>query len=173
MLPRRLRCAARRRCLGRRQDDRVYQAIRHADRRLRQLRQRRSHRLGRALGAGARLQRRLVEQHQVPRNDSRRHQDRQRHRREALFLYHHPDACGASQRRDPLYALPHLARRPGKGNGRLQRPRSRPPQRLICEKLVEDERAQGVKFVDVTVDWWKTHPKIDQQVIDLIKIVQH
>ena len=42
-----------------------------------------------------------------------------------------------------------------------------------AKKLVESERAQGVKFVDVTVDWWKTHPKIDQQVIDLIKRVQH
>jgi ABC-type Fe3+ transport system substrate-binding protein len=42
-----------------------------------------------------------------------------------------------------------------------------------AKKLVESERAQGVKFIDVTVDWWKTHPKIDQQVIDLIKIVQH
>ena len=42
-----------------------------------------------------------------------------------------------------------------------------------AKKLVEGERAKGVKFVDVTVDWWKTHPKIDQQVIDLIKIVQH
>jgi ABC-type Fe3+ transport system substrate-binding protein len=40
-------------------------------------------------------------------------------------------------------------------------------------KLVDSARAQGVKFVDVTVDWWKTHPKIDQQVIDLIKLVQH
>jgi ABC-type Fe3+ transport system substrate-binding protein len=42
-----------------------------------------------------------------------------------------------------------------------------------AKKLVEGERANGTKFVDVTVDWWKTHPKIDQQVIDLIKIVQH
>jgi ABC-type Fe3+ transport system substrate-binding protein len=42
-----------------------------------------------------------------------------------------------------------------------------------AKKLVEGERARGVNFVDVTVDWWKTHPKIDQQVIDLIKLVQH
>ncbi|HEY1506518.1 MAG TPA: extracellular solute-binding protein [Stellaceae bacterium] len=42
-----------------------------------------------------------------------------------------------------------------------------------AKKLVEGERAKGVKFVDVTVDWWKTHPKIDRQVIDLIKLVQH
>jgi ABC-type Fe3+ transport system substrate-binding protein len=42
-----------------------------------------------------------------------------------------------------------------------------------ARKLVEDERAKGTQFVDVTVDWWKTHPKIDQQVIDLIKLVQH
>ena len=42
-----------------------------------------------------------------------------------------------------------------------------------AKKLVDSERAKGVKFVDVTVDWWKTHPKIDQQVIDLIKLVQH
>ena len=41
-----------------------------------------------------------------------------------------------------------------------------------AKKLVESEHAKGVKFVDVTVDWWKTHPKIDQQVIDLIKLVQ-
>ncbi|HWE75248.1 MAG TPA: extracellular solute-binding protein [Stellaceae bacterium] len=42
-----------------------------------------------------------------------------------------------------------------------------------AKKLVEGERAKGTKFVDVTVDWWKTHPKIDQQVIELIKLVQH
>jgi len=42
-----------------------------------------------------------------------------------------------------------------------------------ARKLVDSERAKGVKFVDVTVDWWKTHPKIDQQVIDVIKLVQH
>jgi hypothetical protein len=42
-----------------------------------------------------------------------------------------------------------------------------------AKKLVDGERANGTKFVDVTVDWWKTHPKIDKQVIDLIKIVQH
>jgi ABC-type Fe3+ transport system substrate-binding protein len=42
-----------------------------------------------------------------------------------------------------------------------------------AKKLVDGERAKGVKFVDVTVDWWKTHPRIDQQVIDLIKLVQH
>jgi ABC-type Fe3+ transport system substrate-binding protein len=42
-----------------------------------------------------------------------------------------------------------------------------------AKKLVDGERAKGVKFVDVTVDWWKTHAKIDQQVIDLIKLVQH
>jgi ABC-type Fe3+ transport system substrate-binding protein len=42
-----------------------------------------------------------------------------------------------------------------------------------AKKLVDAERAKGVTFVDVTVDWWKTHPKIDQQVIDLIKLVQH
>ena len=42
-----------------------------------------------------------------------------------------------------------------------------------AKKLVDSERAKGAKFVNVTVDWWKTHPKIDQQVIDLIKLVQH
>lgn len=42
-----------------------------------------------------------------------------------------------------------------------------------ARKLVESERADGVKFVDVTVDWWKTHPHIDQELIDLIKLVQH
>jgi len=42
-----------------------------------------------------------------------------------------------------------------------------------AKKLVEGERARGVVFIDVTVDWWKTHPQIDQQVIDLIKLVQH
>ena len=40
-------------------------------------------------------------------------------------------------------------------------------------KVVEGERAKGAKFVDVTVDWWKTHPHIDQEVISLIKLVQH
>jgi ABC-type Fe3+ transport system substrate-binding protein len=42
-----------------------------------------------------------------------------------------------------------------------------------AKQLIDSERANGARFVDVTVDWWKTHPKIDQQVIDLIKIVQH
>ena len=42
-----------------------------------------------------------------------------------------------------------------------------------AKKLVDGERAKGIEFVGVTVDWWKTHPMIDQQVIDLIKLVQH
>jgi hypothetical protein len=42
-----------------------------------------------------------------------------------------------------------------------------------AKRLVDGEREKGTKFVDVTVDWWKTHPKIDKQVIDLIKLVQH
>jgi ABC-type Fe3+ transport system substrate-binding protein len=42
-----------------------------------------------------------------------------------------------------------------------------------AKKLVEGERAKGVKFVDVTVDWWKTHPKINDELIQLIKLVQH
>jgi ABC-type Fe3+ transport system substrate-binding protein len=42
-----------------------------------------------------------------------------------------------------------------------------------AHKLVESERAKGIKFVDVTVDWWKTHPHIDPEVINLIKLVQH
>jgi ABC-type Fe3+ transport system substrate-binding protein len=42
-----------------------------------------------------------------------------------------------------------------------------------AKRLVDGERDKGTKFVDVTVDWWKTHPKIDKQVIDLIKLVQH
>lgn len=42
-----------------------------------------------------------------------------------------------------------------------------------AKKLVESERAKGVHFIDVTVDWWKTHPHIDQELVDLIKLVQH
>ncbi|HLI20107.1 MAG TPA: extracellular solute-binding protein [Stellaceae bacterium] len=42
-----------------------------------------------------------------------------------------------------------------------------------ARKRVESERAKGVRFIDVTVDWWKTHPHIDQELIDLIKLVQH
>lgn len=42
-----------------------------------------------------------------------------------------------------------------------------------AKKLVDGERAKGVKFIDVTVDWWKTHPHIDSELIDLIKLVQH
>ena len=42
-----------------------------------------------------------------------------------------------------------------------------------AKKVVAGERAKGVTFVDVTVDWWKTHPHIDQEVINLIKLVQH
>jgi ABC-type Fe3+ transport system substrate-binding protein len=39
-------------------------------------------------------------------------------------------------------------------------------------KFVANERAKGVKFTDVTVDWWKTHPNVDKQVVDLMKIVR-
>ncbi|HVA14478.1 MAG TPA: extracellular solute-binding protein [Stellaceae bacterium] len=42
-----------------------------------------------------------------------------------------------------------------------------------ARKVLDTERAKGVKFTDVTVDWWKTHPHIDREVIDLIKLVQH
>jgi ABC-type Fe3+ transport system substrate-binding protein len=42
-----------------------------------------------------------------------------------------------------------------------------------AKKLVDSERAKGVKFIDVTVDWWKTHPQIDHELIELIKLVQH
>ena len=42
-----------------------------------------------------------------------------------------------------------------------------------AHQMIAGEEAKGVKFTDVTVDWWKTHPQIDHDVIDLIKIVQH
>lgn len=38
--------------------------------------------------------------------------------------------------------------------------------------IVEGEKAKGTTFIDVTVDWWKTHPAIDKEVLDLIKIVR-
>jgi ABC-type Fe3+ transport system substrate-binding protein len=41
-----------------------------------------------------------------------------------------------------------------------------------ARSVVEGEKAKGVKFIDVTVDWWKTHPDIDRKVIDLIKIAR-
>ena len=41
-----------------------------------------------------------------------------------------------------------------------------------AKKLVDSERAKGVKFTDVTVDWWRTHPKIDDELAALIKLVQ-
>ena len=44
---------------------------------------------------------------------------------------------------------------------------------LYARKLVESERTKGVKFVDVTVDWWKAHPNIDHDLAGLIKLIQH
>ena len=41
-----------------------------------------------------------------------------------------------------------------------------------AHKMLAAERARGIKFIEVTVDWWKTHPGIDQQVLDLMKIVR-
>ncbi len=42
-----------------------------------------------------------------------------------------------------------------------------------ARKLVDDERAKGVKFIDVTVDWWQAHPGVDQATVDLIKLATH
>jgi hypothetical protein len=41
-----------------------------------------------------------------------------------------------------------------------------------ARNLVETERAKGIAFVDVTVDWWKAHPTIDRDVGGLIKLIQ-
>jgi ABC-type Fe3+ transport system substrate-binding protein len=41
-----------------------------------------------------------------------------------------------------------------------------------AKSVVDGEKAKGVKFIDVTVDWWKTHPDVDREVVDLIKIVR-
>jgi ABC-type Fe3+ transport system substrate-binding protein len=42
-----------------------------------------------------------------------------------------------------------------------------------ARQLVESERAQGITFIDVTVDWWQAHPTIDRDIGGLIKLVQH
>ncbi len=41
-----------------------------------------------------------------------------------------------------------------------------------ARSVLDAERAKGTKFIDVTVDWWRTHPAIDKQVLDLIKIAR-
>ena len=86
-----------------------------------------------------------------------------------------PDACGASQHRDPLYPL--SPRQQPEGQRKVMADYNGLDLGLYdcsyATKVVEGERAKGAKFVDVTVDWWKTHPHIDQEVINLIKLVQH
>lgn len=39
------------------------------------------------------------------------------------------------------------------------------------EKKVAELEAKGVKFTDVTIDWWKSHPGIDKAVAALSKLV--
>jgi ABC-type Fe3+ transport system substrate-binding protein len=41
-----------------------------------------------------------------------------------------------------------------------------------ARSVVEGEKAKGTNFIDVTVDWWKTHPAIDTEVLDLIKLAR-
>jgi ABC-type Fe3+ transport system substrate-binding protein len=41
-----------------------------------------------------------------------------------------------------------------------------------ARKTVEAERAKGANFIDVTVDWWKSHPGLDEALLKLIKLVQ-
>lgn len=41
-----------------------------------------------------------------------------------------------------------------------------------ARRVLDGEAARGVNFIEVTVDWWKTHPDIDRDVGDLIKIAR-
>ena len=38
-------------------------------------------------------------------------------------------------------------------------------------KMVDDYKKQGVKFKEVTVDWWSRHPEIITTRSELIKIL--
>ena len=38
-------------------------------------------------------------------------------------------------------------------------------------KMVDDFKKQGVKFKEVTVDWWSKHPEIISTRSELIKIL--
>jgi hypothetical protein len=41
----------------------------------------------------------------------------------------------------------------------------------LSEKKISGLEAKGVKFTDVTIDWWRSHPGIDKSVAALSKIV--
>ena len=64
---------------------------------------------------------------------------------------------------------PNLSGRVLPYGGRTQRTQ---PSIRVLEQLADQLVQKGVKFIDVTIDWWRSHPALDTANNELAKLVR-